>query len=524
MRKILSIIIVTILSLFIITEVVQADIPIAPTEPTVINSDTVAEYNDAVDIYNNEVDIYNSQVDIQYMEDLQTYNDAIAHNQEEDLKVQEVNNYNQAEDERVAAINLKKEQEAEIQKQEAEAHNAEEDAKVEENNQALAQQEALNEEIAAYAALGITSARVDNSDNLPYDWTPTVTVETAQSILVEPAEEPAEETYNVLNVFLYVDEETPFSMTTTGSEFDYPLEVSGHLVLGEWECVTVNKNDIVTVINEAELLGATSAALVRKMPGYTNGYWLSSYNMISYNISYLNDLWRNGVAHEFSYMYDDYAENIMNITVYNFIRLGDEPNQVDPYIPDYWDTEIIIDYEQPIYQEYIPDYITVTEPVKGAYLSKINYLSYEPESSTEEETTSEEEETTSKEEETTIQKEIITQEEITTQEETTTIKEIPTIEKENTIIDIENKNSLHIKNYVEECSIFNPNIKIQETEIPSIYQVTNKSNTTISNNSSLQKDVPHTGDTNNTMTYVIISVISILVISIAVLWLCSKKI
>lgn len=114
-------------------------------------------------------------------------------------------------------------------------------------------------------------------------------------------------------------------------------------------------------------MGYKSAAFYRKMEGYTNGYWSPGSQEFVSNAVYSYPTWYRGSAQEFSYI-DGTTDrtdikNVFNLYTYVFVRLGLEPERVEEYIPDYWNTEYETEYlDQP------------TAPVKGKYLNKIDHL------------------------------------------------------------------------------------------------------------------------------------------------------
>jgi len=158
--------------------------------------------------------------------------------------------------------------------------------------------------------------------------------------------------------------------------------LTNNFVLAEWETVEVNKNDVVTTISESEPMGYRSAAFYRYMDGYTNGYWVPNYSIFMSTAVYSDFIWYKGVAQEFSYV-DGTTDkqpikNALSLYTYSFQRTGEEPEKVEEYVPDYWDTNIPIEYEEPNYQEYIPNYITENNPETPTYLNTLDHLTYTP--------------------------------------------------------------------------------------------------------------------------------------------------
>ena len=237
-----------------------------------------------------------------------------------------------------------------------------------------------------FAERGIDTATTDAS-MLPTDWTTTHSTDETKTIKVEEAEEKSDETYNVMNIHFYLNENTS-DILNNGVSFDeqnnpvFSPDLTNNLVLAEWETVEVNKNDIVTTISEAEPMGYRSAAFYRYMDGYTNGYWIPNFSIFTSTAVYSNSIWYKGAAQEFSYI-DGTTDrkpitNALSLYAYTFQRLKEEPEKVEEYIPDYWDTELHVEYEKPNYQEYTPNYITKEKPNAPVYLNALNYLTYTP--------------------------------------------------------------------------------------------------------------------------------------------------
>lgn len=385
--KILKFIVICCLCILLTgTSIWGMDVPIPPIEPTELTEETVNEYNQEVDEYNQEVDEYNQAQQEQYEQDLTEYNDSLIHNQEEDEKVKEVEEANLAETERVNEINQQREAEALAKQEEAIQHNEEEDQKVAENQQALEQQEKTEQYIEMFKERGIDNATAESED-LPTDWTDTTTPEELKTIKIEQAEEPSDEEYKVMNIHFYLNENAGdvINDDVNFDENDNPVfseDLQNSFTLAEWETVTVNKNDIVTVISEAEAMGYRSASFYRYMEGYTNGYWTPNYNIFMSTAVYSDSIWYKGAAQEFSYI-DGTTDrqpikNVMSLYAYSFVRTGDEPTKVEEYTPDYWDTEFPVEYEEPNYQEYTPNYITKENPTIPTLLNPLAHLVYTP--------------------------------------------------------------------------------------------------------------------------------------------------
>lgn len=367
---------------FIFTSTVFAMEP--PIQPTELTQESVDQYNKQVEDYNNFVDEYNLSIDQQYENALTQYNDDLAYNESEELKELQVNEYNQQQDERVNAINQQRQEQAALLQEEAIKHNEEEDQKVAENQQALEEQAKIEERIEQFKERGLSSSASD-LEELPVDWTETSTSEETKTIKVEQTDIPSDETYNVMNIHFYLNENAgdEINNDVNFDENDNPVfseDLKNNFVLAEWETITANKNDTVTTISESEAMGYRSAAFYRYMEGYTNGYWMPDYTIFMSSAMDSQSIWYKGVAQEFSYANgttdNQEIKNALSLYTYSFYRLGDEPTKVEEYVPDYWETNIPIEYEQPNYITYAPTYKTVVEPTKKEYLTKRNFLTY----------------------------------------------------------------------------------------------------------------------------------------------------
>lgn len=224
--------------------------------------------------------------------------------------------------------------------QEVDEHNTQEQQKVEENAQQLQKQEKLEQKIVADSQPK-TESYTTTSENLPTSWTDTT--ENPKTISVVKSAD-SDETYKVANLHIYVDEEAGDTYTGTqvnDENFFISLATQNHLILGEWETVLVGKNDTVTVVSQASLFPHSGAVFLRRLEGYTNGYWMPTQELVS-TAKYVADVWdTNGPATEFSYENGttdrQSIKNVLNVFVYNFLRYGAEPTKVEQYTPDYWE-------------------------------------------------------------------------------------------------------------------------------------------------------------------------------------------
>ena len=387
--KILKFTIIFCLCMFLTSNIIlgsEIEKPVPPVVPTELTEQNINIYNQQVQQYNAKVNEYNQSQQGKYNQELLQYNNSLIHNQEEDEKVKQVEAANNEETNRVNEINQQREEEALVKQEEAIQHNEEEDQKVADNQQALENQEKTEQYIEMFEERGISNATSDPED-LPADWTETTTSESTKTIKVEQAEELSDENYNVMNIHFYLNENSGDSINNeiTFDENDNPVfsdDLKNNFVSAEWETIIANKNDIVTTISESEAMGYKSAAFYRYMQGYTNGYWIPDYTIFMSNAVYSDSIWYKGVAQEFSYI-DGTTDrqpitNVISLYTYSFYRLGNEPEKVEKYTPDYWNTEFPVEYEQPNYQTYTPNYIIKNNPAKPTPLNQLTYLIYTP--------------------------------------------------------------------------------------------------------------------------------------------------
>lgn len=312
-----------------------AETPAVPEMPTKPNTDgmSASEANAAIDAYNAAVQEYNKKVD----------------------------EYN-------AAVDAK----YEVEKQAVADHNSEEQEKVKLSDEAIAAYEELknkqdenNKLITKFDALGIEATRTADADKLPTTWENyVVDADQAKTIHVEKSDHPSGETYYVINIHIYLDEDYEGGYIGTSirdHDFLIAQEKTDHLVRAEWEAVLVDKNDIVTVHDQSSNMGSKSLAFYRYMPGYVNGFWVGG--------SEFACTCKNAEAilggQTFSYA-DGTTDgqpikNVFNLNSYTFFRRG---------------AELVVG-DRP--DEYIANYLE--DPTKGellAYLDAMDRVKEEP--------------------------------------------------------------------------------------------------------------------------------------------------
>lgn len=239
--------------------------------------------------------------------------------------------------------------------QQVNEHNAAEDEKVAENQQAISDYKIIEQRIANDALKGITDNRVTDGADLPTGWETTVTTGAAITFKVEDAEVKAGDTFKAINIHLYLDEEydgdTYYGTDVRDEVFVIDQNMLDHVLVAEWETVELDLNDIATVISEARPMGYKSAAFYRKMEGYYNGYWTPA---VQEFVSLCNDVtsgWDAGVAQTFSYdmggRYNKIA-NVFSLYTYEFVRTGEEPVKPVPYSPEYLESPA-----KPVYVDFM---------------------------------------------------------------------------------------------------------------------------------------------------------------------------
>lgn len=341
---------------FALTEPEQ---PIIDETDPVASNELIEEYNQQVDEYNVEVDAHNQQVD-------EDYEEAQAIYEEEKAEVEANNTF---------VDNV----EAKIEEDSSEARGFE-------NNSANA--DSQSEEID-------TSDTADNQEStnnkVPTDWEDKTTEENLKTIEIEKSDNPSGEKVKVINVHVYLDEES----NTAPNKFDNYIdkdtfklsdEMKKRAVLTEWETAEIDYDDTITLSSEAEdfagnivwiggqrkWFGATPKPyFFRAIGDYTQGYWMSGGSMVASTATVSENGWSLGgetytlqyaegttTSH---YLYNGQLmteeiitrttdkqkpKNIFALFTYLFTRLAPEPEKK----------------ELPI------------EPVKGEYLERLEYL------------------------------------------------------------------------------------------------------------------------------------------------------
>ena len=148
-----------------------------------------------------------------------------------------INEYN----EQVQAYNNQLDSDYETAVQQVNDHNAAEDEKVAENQKAISDYEAVEQRIASDAQKGITDNRVTNGADLPTTWETTVTTGAAITFKVEDAEEKSGNTYKAINIHLYLNEDydggTYYGTDVRDEEFIIDQDVLDHTLVAEWETI-----------------------------------------------------------------------------------------------------------------------------------------------------------------------------------------------------------------------------------------------------------------------------------------------
>lgn len=384
MKKRLFLPLLIIFSIIVTPLTVYAEELEQPTLPPNQTEESVAEYNQQVDEYNNTIDeIYEKELE-EYNKEKEAVDE---YNEQEDLKAQEVEDFNKQEEERVAEENQKLEEEYNSKVQEATKHNEQEDLKVEENQKQIEAYEKSQEEIEKFSERGITENRTTDIEEIPTTFEVTNEKDNCKTIkVVETSDDNSKETYAVMNLHLFLGEgnnDDTFCGTDVKDEsFQVNEDILNNVVLAEWECTEVKEDDIVTVISVSESMGYRSAAFYKKIEGYTNGYWSPGVQEFASTCAYSYSIWYKGSAQEFSYI--DGAtdrngiKNVFNVFLYNFYRTGEEPEKVEEYTPDYWEVEEVEYIEGNFKETYIPQYKEYPDkPVKKDYLEKITYTKEE---------------------------------------------------------------------------------------------------------------------------------------------------
>ena len=301
-----------------------------PEQPSVENlelteaNELINEYNQQVDEYNEYVDTYNEQADTKYEEAYTQYKTELA-------EVQQNN----------------------------------------ENVEKIEEQIAKDEQI------------LDNVGE-PTDWSAEPSEE-PKTIVVEEAEEKSGETVSVINIHVYLDENTDSVPSSTydyveDEEFKLSDDLVNSSVLIEYETAEIDLNDTVTVQNENAEFASNIVLLngqrkwfgadpkpyfFRSLEGHTQGYWMPSGSVFMSTATVQENGWgTTGETYTAQYAeteatqkyYDngeikeetivirttDHQEpkNIFSLFTYMFVRLFDEPKYLN-------------EPEEPVKEEYL---------------------------------------------------------------------------------------------------------------------------------------------------------------------------
>ena len=310
------------------------------TNPEATN-ELIEDYNDKVDEYNDEVDEYNEEVDDEYEEALIDY---------------------------------------EEEKAEVEANNAFVDKvenKIEEDNS---------------ESRGFTN---NTTHDAPTDWSDNTDENTLKTIQIEKSNNPSGEKIKVINLHVFLDETKPYSpdcyqTSIDRNTFELSKEMTDRAVLTEWETAEIDYDDKVTLFSEAKNFAGNIVWIdgkrqwfgadpkpyfFRAIEGYTQGYWMPGGSMMestatvdeygwsaggeTYTVQYAEKTAYSSYLYNGQPMIEEITvrttdkqepKNIFAIFTYLFTRLDDEPEKED-----------------------LPE-----KPIKGEYLSKLDYLNLLP--------------------------------------------------------------------------------------------------------------------------------------------------
>ena len=356
-RFLLSIALTCSLCLGVATPALAEDI-VAPQEPDISNM-SATEANQAIEAYNTDVDNYNQTLQNNYEAEIIAVN---AHNSLEEEKAaqnaielaQYEENYNNYTEE-CAAVDAYNDRQSRLEQAYANAVNTQNERIT--MNQAQ-QGQGITENVT-YDVSVIPNNYENNSNEL-------------KTILIEKSATPAEQTYQIINLHLYVNPSLLDygASYSTSNGFILDEELVDNTILAKWEIATADYNDVVTVVNEGAILPTSSegSALFYNYVSddYLNGYWLGSHQL-DYNTLDCLEGWINGVASTFSYRdgahYNVY-DNVFSLYVYSWMQYP----YYELYTPQYKD------YPTPPekVELYVPEYFVY--PDDPLYLSHLDYL------------------------------------------------------------------------------------------------------------------------------------------------------
>ncbi len=368
------------------TEIVE------PEKPNINNEQQVNEYN-------KKVDKYNQQIDLDYEEQLNNYNQAIEHNRQEEQKIQETEQLNKAEQERIDAINAQKDQEYQeaLEKYDADMVQYENDKQIEEQiiAKGYSSVEEYNEKVNKYNQQvetynnyyediinkciqnineakdkGITTTSTNPAD-APIDIQEADLTENLQTILINRSGNPTGDPYRIMVQHTYSD---------------------GDFYLVKWEIAEAYDDDIITLIPEKAILTPNDGLISTYLytdENHMKGYWIPTI-YFGNNALYDNDIsvigdnyqgpiyqfcYADGINHTnddrdiclyYNYYFIDYSWFVPYETrqTYNVPKLPEQP---------------ILIYEEGNFIEYLPNFINAIFPIKGKYLTKLKYIPLLPE-------------------------------------------------------------------------------------------------------------------------------------------------
>lgn len=228
---------------------------------------------------------------------------------------------------------LKEEYDAEVER--VEAANAEKLEKQEQSEEAVA---AVEAQIEKFEAKKLDTFTEDSAD-LPTNWEGETT-EAPKTMQIE--EGVNEDLVRYLNVHIYFGED--FQATNgavsniTDTEIEYSDETLDNMLFAEYELVETPTDSFVTTISESEAMGYRSAAFYRKMPGFTNGYWMPLWSENYATAAWSMGTWYKGSAYEMSYIdgTTDHRDptNPLSVFTYGFVRTGAEPKLYTAQLED----------------------------------------------------------------------------------------------------------------------------------------------------------------------------------------------
>ena len=403
------------------------DQPVPPTVPDEQTQESVADYNNKVDEYNNQVDEYNNQVDQDYEQQVQEYNNNVAYNEQQDIRVEELNkqedekveNHNQQENQKVQQNEQDLQQYEQDLQQYEEKHNKYEQEDLPKYKQEYQQYEKdLKNEQIVKTYYGAES--VEDYNMTPFKTPDSVESGEYQDICENQAvdrrevrennEELKESAAQFSSTIEVIETPTPTpTPTVTPEPQEYPMpttyeatvthhfmDPSANVIKDVVFTITANIEDVIKVTDLSKDNTGTKKVIEDNNDysifyayiddRFLNYYWYPNLSIADYTkLKNPQDFTEDNLTYTYSlkdgaYYYSDNYFPYFAVDYYYspYLTINkpiepekpeqpEKPTEVEKYEPDYWEPE----YVKPVYKELIT-------PTKKEYLEKKSHIEYTP--------------------------------------------------------------------------------------------------------------------------------------------------